>query len=157
MSISITNSVAVRGLARGVLPLCVGAGVYLFFLGIGDIMLRDSDTLWQIKVGQWILEHRVMPYTDFYSFTRFGEPWISSSWLSQVLFALVYEPSNWSGPVILTSLAIGATAAIFVYLLDPYLEPARALLLVVPVLLMSMGHFLARPHMLALPVMLAFT
>jgi hypothetical protein len=156
MSISMTSSVPVRGVARWLLPFCIAAGVYLFFLGIGDIMLRDTDTLWQIKIGQWILEHRALPYTDIYSFTRAGEPWISSSWLSQVLFALAYEPSNWSGAVILTSLAIGATAAIFVYLLEPYLEPARAFLLVTPLLFMSMGHFLARPHMLALPVMLAF-
>lgn len=156
MSVSVTSSVPVRSVARWLVPLCIGAGVYLFFLGVGDIMLRDSDTLWQIKIGQWILEHRALPTTDIYSFTRAGEPWISSSWLSQVLFALVYEPSNWSGVVILTSLAIGATAAIFVHLLEPYLEPARAFLLVTPLLFMSMGHFLARPHMLALPVMVAF-
>lgn len=156
MSVSVTSSVPVRSVARWLVPLCIGAGVYLFFLGVGDIMLRDADTLWQIKIGQWILEHRALPTTDIYSFTRAGEPWISSSWLSQVLFALVYEPSNWSGVVILTSLAIGATAAIFVHLLEPYLEPARAFLLVTPLLFMSMGHFLARPHMLALPVMVAF-
>lgn len=156
MSISVISSVPVRGVARWLWPVCIGVGVYLFFLGVGDIMLRDSDTLWQIKIGQWILEHRAMPSTDIYSFTRAGEAWISSSWLSQVLFALVYEPSNWSGVVILTSLAIGASAAIFVYLLEPYLEPARAFVLVTPLLLMSMGHFLARPHMLALPVMVAF-
>ncbi|WLA69589.1 hypothetical protein [Bradyrhizobium diazoefficiens] len=156
MSVSVTSSVPVRSVARWLVPLCIGAGVYLFFLGVGDIMLRDADTLWQIKIGQWILEHRALPTTDIYSFTRAGEPWISSSWLSQVLFALVYEPSNWSGVVILTSLAIGATAAIFVHLLEPYLEPARAFLLVTPLLFMSMGHFLERPHMLALPVMVAF-
>lgn len=156
MSVSITSSVSARGVARWLLPFCVGTGVYLFFLGVGDIMLRDTDTLWQIKIGQWILEHRALPTTDIYSFTRAGEAWISSSWLSQVLFALVYEPSNWSGPVILTSLAIGATAAIFVCLIEPYLEPARAFLLLIPLLFMSMGHFLARPHVLALPIMLAF-
>ncbi|MCP3369807.1 hypothetical protein [Bradyrhizobium cajani] len=138
------------------MPFCIGALVYMFFLGVGDIMLRDSDTLWQIKVGQWILENRALPHTDIYSFTRAGEAWFSSSWLAQVLFALAYEPSNWSGAVILTSLAIGATAAIFIYLLEPYLEPARAFVLLTPLLAMSMGHFLARPHMLALPVMLAF-
>jgi hypothetical protein len=156
MSVSVTSSVPVRGVARWLMPLCIGAILYLFFLGIGDIMLRDSDTLWQIKIGQWILENRALPTSDIYSFTRAGEPWISSSWLSQVLFALVYEPTNWSGVVILTSLAIGATAAIFVHLLEPYLEPVRAFLLVTPLLFMAMGHFLARPHMLALPVMVAF-
>jgi hypothetical protein len=160
MSISIANPIAnganIRSTARRLVPLCAGAGAYLFFLSIGEILLRDSDSLWQIRIGQWILDHGAMPYTDVHSFTRFGEPWISSSWLSQVLFALAYGSLNWAGPVILTSLAIGATVAIFIHLLDAYVDPARAILLVTLALLMSVTHFLARPHMLALPVMLAF-
>src|SRR4051794_34740191 len=156
MSISIASNVNVRSTARALVPICAGAAAYLFLLSIGDILLRDQDTLWQIKVGQWIIDHGAMPYTDVYSFTRFGEPWISSSWLSQVLYATVYASLDWAGPVILTSLAVGATVAIFIYLLDPYLDPTPAMLLVTLALLMSGTHFLARPHMLALPVMLAF-
>ena len=81
---------------------------------------------------------------------------MSSSWLSQVLFAIAYGPSDWSGPVILTSLAVGATIAIFIYLLSAYLDPARSILLGALALLQSATHFFARPHVLALPVMLAF-
>jgi hypothetical protein len=156
MSVSITSRVNFRTTARGLIPLCAGAGVYLFVLSIGEILLRDSDTLWQIKIGQWIINNGAMPYTDIWSFTRFGEPWMSSSWLSQVLFAIAYGPSDWSGPVILTSLAVGATIAIFIYLLSAYLDPARSILLGALALLQSATHFFARPHVLALPVMLAF-
>lgn len=156
MSITITSNVNIRSAARGLIPLCAGAGVYLFFLSAGEILLRDSDSFWQIKVGQWILEHGAVPYTDVYSFTRFGEPWISSSWLSQVLYAIVYGPGDWAGPVILSSLALGATIAIFMSLLSGYFDPARAILISTLALLQSTTHFLARPHMLALPVMLAF-
>src|SRR5437868_14248320 len=85
MSISITSNVSLRSAPPGLVALCAGAGAYLFFLSAGEILLRDSDSLWQIKIGQSILDHGAMPYTDVYSFTRFGEPWISSSWLSQVL------------------------------------------------------------------------
>jgi hypothetical protein len=160
MSISIANSIAnranIRSTARALVPLFAGVGAYLFFLSAGEILLRDSDSYWQIRIGQWILDHGGMPYTDVHSFTRFGEPWISSSWLSQVLFALAYGSLDWAGPVILTSLAIGATVAIFIYLLDAYVDPARSILLVTLAVLISGTHFLARPHMLALPVMLAF-
>ena len=79
MSISIASNVNVRSTARALVPICAGAAAYLFLLSIGDILLRDPDTLWHIKVGQWIIDHGAMPYTDVYSFTRFGEPWISSS------------------------------------------------------------------------------
>jgi hypothetical protein len=160
MSISIANSIAnranIRSTARALVPLFAGVGAYLFFLSAGEILLRDSDSYWQIRIGQWILDHGAMPYTDVHSFTRLGEPWISSSWLSQVLFALAYGSLDWAGPVILTSLAIGATVAIFIYLLDAYVDPARSILLVTLAVLISGTHFLARPHMLALPVMLAF-
>lgn len=153
---SIANGTTIRSTARGLVPLLAGVGAYLFFLSIGGILLRDSDSFWQIKVGQWIIDHGAMPYTDIYSFTRFGEPWISSSWLAQVLYAVVYGSWDWAGPVVLTSLAIGATVAIFIHLLDAYVDPARAILLATVALLISVTHFLARPHMLALPVMLAF-
>lgn len=157
MSISIVNGVNIRSVTRaGLLPLCAGAAAYLFFLSVGEIMLRDSDSYWQIRVGQWIIAHGAMPYTDVYSFTRLGEPWISSSWLSQVLYALVYGGSDWAGPVILTSLAIGLTIAIFIHLLSAHIDPARAILIATLALLQSATHFLARPHMLALPVMVAF-
>jgi hypothetical protein len=160
MSISIAHPIAnganLRSLVRALVPLLAGAGAYLIFLSIGEILLRDSDTLWQIRIGQWIVAHGAMPYTDVHSFTRFGEPWMSSSWLSQVLYAVSYASLDWAGPVILTSLAIGATVAIFVYLLDEYVDPARSIFLVTLAVLMSATHFLARPHMLAFPFMVAF-
>jgi hypothetical protein len=156
MSISVANTAGSQSLARGFLPLCVGAGAYLFFLFTGDGLLQDSDTFWQIKVGQWIMDHRAVPHTDFYSFTKFGAPWISTSSLSQILYAAVHGQWGWAGPVILTSLAIAATVAIFVYLLSVRLEAAHSILLAMLALLLSLHHLLARPHVLAMPVMVAF-
>ncbi|OAF08397.1 hypothetical protein AYJ54_14980 [Bradyrhizobium centrolobii] len=156
MSLSFTNSIAVQSRARALVPLCVGAGAFLFFLYVGDTLLQDSDTFWQIKIGQWILDHHALPYTDFYSFTRPGASWISTSWLSQVLFALSYAHWDWAGPVILTTLAIALSAAIFVYLLDAHLELPRSVLFAMLAVLLSMHHILARPHILALPVMIAW-
>ena len=80
MSLSFTDSVTTPSRARALVPLCVGAGAYLFFLFVGDTLLQDSDSFWQIKIGQWILDRHALPTTDFYSFTRAGEPWISTSW-----------------------------------------------------------------------------
>jgi hypothetical protein len=156
MSTTFTNSFESKSVPRGVVPLCAAAGAYLVFLFIGDCFLQDSDSFWQIKVGQWIIDQRALPYTDLYSFTRFGETWTSTSWLSQVLFAIAYGPFDWSGPVILTSVALAATVGIFIYLLEANLDPARSLLFAMVSLLVSIHHLLARPHILALPVLLAF-
>ncbi|MGX4802311.1 hypothetical protein [Bradyrhizobium guangdongense] len=156
MSLSFTNNIAVQGRARALVPLCVGAGAYLFFLSVGNTLLQDSDSFWQIKIGQWILDHHAVPYTDFYSFTRPGEAWISTSWLSQVLFAVSYAQWDWAGPVILTALAMAASAAILVYLLEAHLEIPRSVLFAMLAVVLSLHHILARPHMLALPVMIAW-
>ncbi|UWU70209.1 hypothetical protein [Bradyrhizobium sp. NC92] len=156
MSLSFANSIAVQGRARALVPLCVGAGAYLFFLFLGDTLLQDSDSFWQIKIGQWILDHRAMPMIDFYSFTRTGAPWISTSWLSQVAFAFSHAQWGWAGPVILTAAAVALTVAIFVHLLEAHLEAPRAVLFAMLALLLSIHHVLARPHILALPVMVAW-
>ncbi len=156
MSLSFTNSVALQSRARALVPLCVGAGAYLFFLYVGDTLLQDSDSFWQIKVGQWILDHHALPYTDLYSFTRFGQPWISTSWLSQVVFAVAFAQWGWAGPVILTIVTIALSVAILVYLLDAHLESARSVLFAMLALVLSLHHLLARPHILALPVMVAW-
>ncbi len=156
MSISVANTIGSQSSARALLPLCVGAGAYLFFLFTGDGLLQDSDTFWQIRVGQWILDHHAVPYTDFYSFTKFGAPWISSSPLSQVIYAAVHVQWQWAGPVVVTSLAIAATVAVFVHLLSTRLEAAHCVLLAMLALLLSIHHLLARPHVLAMPVMVAW-
>jgi hypothetical protein len=155
MSISVANTIDAQSRTRGLLPLCVGAGAYIFFLFTGDGLLRDSDTFWQIKVGQWIMDHRAVPHTDLYSFTKFGAPWISTASLSQILYAAVDARWGWAGPVILASLAIAATVAIFVCLLSVHFEAARGILLAILALLLSQHHLLARPHVLAMPVMVA--
>ena len=98
MSISVVHPIAngthIRSLARALVPLLAGAGAYLIFLSMGEILLRDSDTLWQIRIGQWIIENGAVPYTDVHSFTRLGEPWMSSSWLSQVLYAISMKSND---------------------------------------------------------------
>ena len=103
MSVSVTDSVDTRSSARDLLPLCAGAAAYLLLLFTGDALLHDSDTFWQIKVGQWIIDHHAVPTTDLYSLTKFGAAWISNAWLSQVLYATAYAHWGWTGPVTSTS------------------------------------------------------
>lgn len=155
-SISLPSRVDGNISMRWLLPLLVGAGAYLLCFFMGDILLQDSDSFWQIKVGQWIIGHRAVPYSDIYSLLHAGESWISNAWLSQVLFATVYTQFGWAGPVALTALAVGIAIAIFVFLLDEHFEPAHSVLLAMLVFVLSFQHLLARPHVLALPVMVAW-
>src|SRR5258706_11696291 len=112
MTLSIANTAEAASPARGLLPLWVGTGVYALLLLAGNRLLIDPDTIWQITVGQWIIDHRAVPQTDVYSFTMRGQPWISTQWLAQGLFAKSYTIAGWSGPVVLAASAIAATFAL---------------------------------------------
>ena len=138
---------------RGLTPLWVGVGIYALFLLAGNRLLIDPDTMWQITVGQWIIDHRAVPTTDVYSFTMRGQPWISTQWLAQVLYAKAFAVAGWSGPVVLASTAIAATFALLTKSLTRRLSDSTALVFVAGALALTVPHLLARPHVLAMPVM----
>src|ERR1700742_4892040 len=156
MTMSATHATEAARPMRGLLPLWVGAGVYALFILAGNRLLIDPDTLWQITVGQWILDHGSVPTTDVYSFTMRGQPWISTQWLAQVMFAKTYALSGWSGPVVLASSAIAATFALLTKFLCRRLADSTTLVFVAAALALTVPHLLARPHVLALPVTVAW-
>ncbi len=138
---------------RGLTPLWVGVFIYALFLLAGNRLLIDPDTMWQVTVGQWIIDHRAVPQTDVYSFTMRGQPWISTQWLAQVLYAKSYAIAGWAGPVVLATGAIAATFALLTRSLIRRLNDSTALVFVAAALALTVPHLLARPHVLAMPVM----
>ena len=153
MTLSVANTAEDASPLRALLPLWVGVFVYALFLLAGNRLLIDPDTLWQITVGQWILDHRAVPETDIYSFTMRGQPWISTQWLAQVLYAKSFAVAGWSGPVVLAASALAATFALLTKFLGRQLSESHALVFVAAALALAVPHALARPHVLALPVM----
>src|ERR1700758_1112450 len=135
------------------LPLWVGLAVYTLLLVAGNTLLNDPDTLWQVTLGQWILDHRAVPHEDVYSFTMRGEPWISTQWLAQVLLAKAYDWAGWTGPVVLAAAAIAATYALLARYLAARLSKSVSLVFICGALGLSLPHLLARPHVLAMPIM----
>jgi hypothetical protein len=136
--------------------LWLGIGVYAVLLVCGERLLNDSDTYWQISIGQWIIDHAALPRADIYSFTKAGEPWTSSSWLAQVLLAGSYDLAGWTGPVVLASASIALTFALLAWILGRRIPAPYAIVVTLAALVLSTPHFLARPHVLVLPVMLAW-
>jgi hypothetical protein len=134
----------------------LGAGVYVLFLVNGSGLLNDSDTYWQIAVGRWILDHGALPRVDVYSFSKLGEPWISSSWLAQILYAVSYNLAGWTGPVMVAAGSITATFALLAHFLERRIPATYAALVALAAMVLSTPHFLARPHVLAMPFMVAW-
>jgi hypothetical protein len=156
MTMSATHAAGSTAAARAPLALWVGAAIYAVFVLAGNHLLIDPDTMWQITVGQWIIDHATVPTTDVYSFTMRGQPWISTQWLAQVAYAQAYALAGWTGPVVLAALCIAVTFALFTGFLARHFNDSATLVFVAAALALTVPHLLARPHVLALPVMLAW-
>lgn len=74
----------------------------------------DTDTWWHLRAGQWQVDYRVLLQRDYFSHTRFNQPWINHSWLAQVVLYSVYALWGQVGLTVLTGiLAVAAMALIY--------------------------------------------
>ncbi|MET0969867.1 MAG: hypothetical protein ABWY18_11740 [Tardiphaga sp.] len=156
MTMSVTHPIEARKALPGLLPLWVALAVYVLLLAVGARLLNDPDTYWQIMVGQWILDHRAVPHTDIYSFTMHGQPWISTQWLAQVIYAVAYDVAGWTGPVVVAAASVALTLALLARFLDSRLPRTATLICVATAFALMTSHLVARPHLLAMPVMVAW-
>ena len=156
MSVTTAHADQAAPSLRALLPVWVGAAIYAMFVLAGNRLLLDPDTLWQITVGQWIIDHRAVPTEDVYSFTMHGQPWISTQWLAQVMYAAAFALAGWAGPVVLAATAIATTFALLARFVSRRLPESATLVSVVAALALTVPHAFARPHVLALPLLVAW-
>ena len=139
--------------ARSAMPWLVVVGVYLLLTALGPRLLSDPDTYSHIALGRWILEHHTVPTTDPFSATLRGTHWVAFEWLSQVILAIAYAVGGWTGVVALAAAAVAAAFGVLTRFLLREWQPNAVLAAVLSAILLTAPHMLARPHILALPVM----
>ncbi|MGY3483158.1 hypothetical protein ACVW1C_001041 [Bradyrhizobium sp. USDA 4011] len=127
------------------LPLLFGATAYLTLVGRINSLLRDADIYWHIVVGQWIMDHRAVPHVDPFSFTMRDAPWITSEWLSEVLYFAAFRLAGWPGPAVLAALSASVAFFLLTYLLLKRLPNVPVMILVSGGLVLAAFHMLARP------------
>lgn len=71
--------------------------------------VQPNDYWWYVRLGEEILTTNSIPQIDTFSYTQFGQPMVYHSWLSAVVFALLYQ----LGGVPLAILLKGGLLAIF--------------------------------------------
>jgi hypothetical protein len=129
--------------------------------GFAPQIFHDGDTWWHLAAGSWMLDHRTVLTRDVFSFTMAHRPWDAQEWLSEILMALSFRApgviGGWAGLHLLFGAAMGAASALVAYFV-------RARTAVLPALLVSLvglacvsGSLLARPHLLALPLLVLWT
>jgi hypothetical protein len=76
--------------------------------------------------------------------------------VAQVLYAKAYSIFGWSGPVVLAAAGSAATFALLAKFLSRHLSEGTTMVFVAAALALTLPHLLARPHVLALPIMVAW-
>src|SRR5215831_932900 len=135
-------------------------GLVIFAVAIFALhrgFLSDPDTYWHITTGKWILTERAVPRHDIFSYTAVGRPWVNIEWLAQIILFSIYDWFGWRGLVLLCALVIALTFVLLYALLARELRPTLAVGAAVLSLAFASSHFLARPHLLTLPIIVVWT
>jgi hypothetical protein len=117
----------------------------------------DPDIYWHIATGKWMLAEHAFPRRDVFSYTAFGQPWVNTEWLSQIIFFETYNLLGWRGLILLCGLVIALTFALLYVVLARELRATIALGGSAVSFLFASLHFLARPHLLTFPIIVIWT
>ncbi len=140
------------------LAFALFAGVAAFALAaFAPGLLNDSDTYWHIRAGEWMLAHHQILRSDVFSYTAAGTPWHTQEWLSELAMALAWGARGWQAIHLLFALCAAVTAGVVGYFVRARMAPVPALVTVLLGLACVTGSLLARPHMLALPLLALWT
>ena len=131
----------------------------LLFGGLQGVrtLLGDGDTGWHVRIGEWIMAHGQVPRQDMFSYTKPGQPFFAWEWLWDVGAAWLHQRWGLAG-VVLASLLVIAFATVLLYLLI-YRRCGNPLESIVLTGLAAAGasiHWLARPHLFTMLMMLVF-
>jgi len=142
-------------------PASVAVTVFFLFYSVmivlpGSALLKDPDTLWHIRTGQWILDNAQFPVVDFYSYTAAGNRWIAGEWLSEIFFALAFNIGHWRGVVILSAITIAAIIATLCFYLLRNLRFSVAIGWTALTAFAISPHYLARPHLFSFLMLLVW-
>jgi hypothetical protein len=135
------------------------AAIALFLFSLAAFapqVLGDGDTWSHVATGEWIIAHGSAPHADPFSHSMAGEPWTAHEWLSEILLALAFRISGWSGVVLLTGAAAALAALIVGLSAARELRGAPLIATVAIGLSLLTANLLARPHVLALPLAAAW-
>jgi hypothetical protein len=70
--------------------------------------VSDPDVWWHLKTGQLIAEHKSVPHTDPFSYTRAGQPWVAHEWLTELLLYQLQRTAGWGGLIVLFAAIVSA-------------------------------------------------
>lgn len=149
--------------ARWLLPTVSDVLFICFFLGI---LLRErgparfllsEDTGWHLLAGRLIVSERRVPEKDVFSYTMAGAPWVAYEYLSEIAMAGAEELGGLTGVGALAAAAIAGTiAGLYRIMRRQGSSLAVSLSLALLAVLPLSVHWLARPHLASMLLILIF-
>jgi hypothetical protein len=128
----------------------------LLRVGAPQALLNDPDTYLHIAAGRWMLAHRALPFHDPFSHSLASASWVPHEWLAEIALAGAFGLAGWSGVLLITALGFAAAMALLTRFLLRRGDPFVPLVLAISSLGLVVPHLLARPHILALPLMVVW-
>lgn len=100
--------------------------LFLFIYIHMNFELSDPDIWLHIKTGEYIVKHRAIPKIDTFSAVVSGKEWIDHSWLTQVIFYLVFNSGGADNLIMLSAIIV--TLAFWVLFSTAYKSTGNLLL-----------------------------
>ncbi len=152
----VTAHLASRLAGRLIPPTILFLCLLLILFAQDSSLLNDPDTQWHIAIGRWIWTQRSVPTTDLFSHTFAGAPWIAKEWVSQLILDAAFQGGGWRGVAAVAAIAVAASFTALYAWLRPRVRSTVALALTLVAVALASPHFLARPHILVLPIIVAW-
>ncbi len=140
-------------LSRYLLPsatdIVFGVLVLISTLGMANRMLNsDGDLARHIRVGNYILDHHGLFYSDIFSFTVAGKSFVPYEWLSEIIFALCYRLGGLPAIAVMTGLVGALTyTLVTVFLRRRGVDALLALGGGILAAFVSLTYWVSRPHL----------
>jgi tetratricopeptide (TPR) repeat protein len=113
--------------------------------------ISDLDFWWHLKTGEWIWQHKAIPYVEPFSYTFKGAEWINYEWLFHAIIYPIYQLSGFGGLIIFVIIVVLLTFLILLFACRELDEGKRWLSFTIlfVALLEAGGSFAIRPQIIS--------
>jgi tetratricopeptide (TPR) repeat protein len=142
--------------ASRLLGLVVGLLLVAHLTLLGFFEISSLDTWFHLKEGELYVTTHTLPSQDPFAFTTQGREWIKYSWLSDVVYYLIYAAAGFPGLILFRLGALFLISAILYRLVRRCgLHPLVAILLVLMASLALRFRLYIRPELMSFLLLLA--
>jgi tetratricopeptide (TPR) repeat protein len=109
------------------------------------------DDWWHLKTGEWIWQHKAVPYVDLFSYTFQGKEWIDFEWFFQTVIYPIYQLGGFGGMIIFKIVIVLLTFVVLLLTCREVDEEKKWLTLTIlfVALLVARGRFMVRPQVVS--------